>query len=135
LRSSAFVSDAKYRSLREPFQPILYQLPIPGQSFIVHLRSRAAPESVVGPMRKVLAGIDPRLSYVEVTTLESEIAASRISTLYEAEPHDSTAPLSAAVVAFAVTAIAAFIPSLRDSNRSGLGSPRTIKEQFAVSTY
>lgn len=70
------VADTKYRSLREPFQPIIYQIPTPGQSFIAHLRTRAAPESVIPPMRRILAGIDPRLSYVEVTTLANEVAAS-----------------------------------------------------------
>jgi predicted lysophospholipase L1 biosynthesis ABC-type transport system permease subunit len=70
------VADAKYRSLREPFQPIVYQLPIPGDSFIVHLRTRSAPESVVPPMRRILSESDPRLSWIEVNTLESEVAAS-----------------------------------------------------------
>jgi hypothetical protein len=70
------VGDAKYRSLREPFQPILYGLASTDESFIVHVRTRRAPEAVISPMRAALARIDPRLSYVEVNTLESEIAAS-----------------------------------------------------------
>ena len=70
------VGDTKYRSLREPFQPIAYQLLVPGQSFIVHLRTRAAPQAVIAPMRKLLAGLDPRLSYIEITTLAEEVAAS-----------------------------------------------------------
>jgi putative ABC transport system permease protein len=44
----------------------------------------------------------------------ARIAASEISTiLYEVNPHDSTALFSAAGFTFAVTAIAAFIPSIR----------------------
>ena len=70
------VGDAKYRSLREPFQPTVYQMLVPGQGFILHLRTRAAPEAVIAPMRKLLAGIDPRLSYIEVTTLAGEVASS-----------------------------------------------------------
>jgi predicted permease len=75
------VGDARYRSLREPFHPTLYHLAAPGdthtwQSFIVHLRTRSAPESVINPMRRLLAGIDPRLSYVEVDTLANEVSAS-----------------------------------------------------------
>ena len=70
------VGDAKYRSLREPFQPTVYQMLVPGQGFIVHVRTRAAPEAVIAPMRKLLTGIDPRLSYIEVTTLAGEVAAS-----------------------------------------------------------
>ena len=49
---------------------------MPGDSFIVHLRTRAAPEAVIAPMRKLLAGLDPRLSYIEITTLAEEVAAS-----------------------------------------------------------
>ena len=70
------VGDAKYRSLREPFQPTVYQMLVPGQGFIVHVRTRAAPEAVIAPMRKLLTEIDPRLSYIEVTTLAGEVAAS-----------------------------------------------------------
>ena len=70
------VGDAKYRSLREPFQPIVYALLVPGDSFIVHLRTRASPEAVIAPMRKLLASLDPRLSYIEITTLAEEVAAS-----------------------------------------------------------
>ena len=63
------VGDTKYRSLREPFQPIVYQMLVPGQGFILHLRTRGAPEAVIAPMRRLLAEIDPRLSYIEVNTL------------------------------------------------------------------
>jgi predicted permease len=70
------VGDAKYRSLREPFQPTVYSMLVPGQDFILHLRTRAAPEAVIAPMRRLLARIDPRLSYIEVTTLAGEVAAS-----------------------------------------------------------
>ena len=70
------VGDTKYRSLREPFQPIVYQLLVSGQSFIIHLRTRAAPAAVIAPMRKLLAALDPRLSYIEITTLAEEVAAS-----------------------------------------------------------
>jgi hypothetical protein len=70
------VGDAKYRSLREPFHPIVYQPPVPGQPFIVHLRTQFAPESVITPMRRLLASVDPRLSFIEVTTLAGEVTAS-----------------------------------------------------------
>lgn len=104
------VGDTKYRSLREPFQPIIYQLPIPGESFIVHLRTRSAPESVIPPMRKMLAGLDPRLSYIEVTTLASEVATSLwaervaafLSTVFSAAAMVIVAAGLYALVAFAV---------------------------------
>lgn len=69
------VGDTKYRSFREPIHPIIYG-PLFHQSFILHLRMRSGPESVIGPMNRLLAGIDPRLSYIEVTMLESEVKDS-----------------------------------------------------------
>jgi predicted permease len=70
------VGNAKYRSLREPFQPIIYQMIVPSQAFILHLRTRGAPEAAIAPMRRILAEIDPRLSFIEVTTLAGEVTAS-----------------------------------------------------------
>jgi putative ABC transport system permease protein len=104
------VRNTKYRSLREPFQPIIYKLPILGDSFIVHLRTRSSPESVIAPMRKMLAGLDPRLSDIEVTTLASEVAASLwaervaafLATVFSAAAAVIVAAGLYALVAFAV---------------------------------
>ena len=104
------VRNTKYRSLREPFQPIIYKLPILGDSFILHLRTRSSTESVIAPMRKMLAGLDPRLSYIEVTTLASEVAASLwaervaafLATLFSAAAAVIVAAGLYALVAFAV---------------------------------
>ncbi len=105
------VGDTKYRSLREPFQPIVYQLLAPGQSFIVHLRTRAAPAAVIAPMRRLLVGLDPRLSYIEITTLAEEVAASiwaeRVAAFLAAALALAAALIAAAglyaLLAFAVT--------------------------------
>ena len=107
---TGIVRNTKYRSLREPFQPIIYKLPILGDSFIVHLRTRSSPESVITPMRKMLAGLDPRLSYIEVTTLASEVAASLwaervaafLATVFSAAAAVIVAAGLYALVAFAV---------------------------------
>jgi len=70
------VGDTRYRSLREPIQPIVYG-PFRGSgSWILHLRSSAPSSTVISPMRAALARIDPRLSFIEVTTLSSEVDAS-----------------------------------------------------------
>ena len=72
------VSDAKYRSLREPMQPIVYQPEGDDwrSSFILHVRTRGNPEAVIGPVRAVLRKIDPRLPFSEVRTLAEEVDAS-----------------------------------------------------------
>jgi predicted permease len=68
------VEDTKYRSLREPFQPIVYGLAGPSTSFILQVRTRTGgPDAVIPAMRRMLEEYDPRLSFAEAATLTSEI--------------------------------------------------------------
>jgi predicted permease len=72
------VSDAKYRSLREPIPPTVYYPVVNGFSsdFILHLRTRGQPESIVGPVRDALHALDPQLPFIEVRTLREEVETS-----------------------------------------------------------
>jgi len=72
------VSDAKYRSLREAMQPIAYApwAPDQNESFILHVRTRNDPAAVIGPVRRVLHTIDPRLPFDEIHTLAEEVDVS-----------------------------------------------------------
>ena len=71
-------SDAKYRSLREPVPPTFYE---PWSSarrmgFILHVRTRGRPESLIEPVRRALYAIDPRLPFYNVRTLRDEVRDS-----------------------------------------------------------
>ena len=72
------VSDAKYRSLREPIQPTVYQswTPEDGGSFILHLRTHNDPKTSIDPVRRVLRSMDPRLPFDEIHTIAQELDAS-----------------------------------------------------------
>jgi predicted permease len=71
------VGDAKYRSLREPMQPTLYSPLGANPSLILHVHTRTArPEVIMQPVRRLLAEADPRLSFVEVASLATEVADS-----------------------------------------------------------
>jgi predicted permease len=72
------VSDAKYRSLREPVPPTVYIPVISGfdSSFILHLRTRADPSATVAPVRETLRRLAPGLPFVEVRTLREEVETS-----------------------------------------------------------
>ncbi len=71
------VGDAKYRSLREPMQPTLYSPLGANPSLILHVHTRTArPEVIMQPVRRLLAEADPRLSFVEVSSLAVEVADS-----------------------------------------------------------
>lgn len=72
------VNDARYRSLREPIQPITYSSATQGfdRTFILHVRTGARPEDLAGPVREVLRQLDPDLPIIEARTLHSEIEDS-----------------------------------------------------------
>ena len=74
------VNDTKYRSLREAPPPIYYTPdfgPKPEYStFVLHVRTRGNPESVISAVRKLLASIDPRMPFYEVSTLAEDIDRS-----------------------------------------------------------
>ncbi len=71
------VSDAKYRSLREPAPPTFYSLWDAGRlGFILHVRTRGGPAALVEPVRRALYAIDPRLPFYDVRTLADEVRDS-----------------------------------------------------------
>jgi len=71
------VGDAKYRTLREPIPPTIYhgqqRSQTYAESFILHVRTRNRPESIIESVRRALAAIDPRLPFFEVRTLAQEV--------------------------------------------------------------
>jgi predicted permease len=72
------VSDAKYRSLREPIPPTVYSPMVDGfeSAFILHVRTRENPETMIAPVREILHSLDPELPIIEVLTLREEVEAS-----------------------------------------------------------
>jgi predicted permease len=72
------VNDAKYRSLREPMTPTLYNLGS-DDIFILIVRTRMQPEAIVQPVRRELAALDPALPFIEIHTLAEEVNASAAS--------------------------------------------------------
>jgi len=71
------VSDAKYRSLREPMTPTVYNAWTPSNGmFQLIVRASGRPDSLIEPARRVLASIDPALPFTEINTMPEEIDAS-----------------------------------------------------------
>src|SRR5439155_19448272 len=71
----AVVSDAKYRSLREPVPPTIYYRWRAGV-FVLHARTRGRPEELIEPVRQALASLEPQLPFYEVRTLAEDVDAS-----------------------------------------------------------
>lgn len=92
-------SDAKYRSLREPMTPTMYRPWIGGaETFQLVVRTDGRPESVIDPVRRTLASLDPALPFTEIETMQDEISASTA-------PERSTAIL-ASMIAIAAAVLA-----------------------------
>ena len=72
------VNDAKYRSLREPMTPTFYNLGS-DDVFVLCVRTRTRPETIIRPVRRELAALDPALPFIEVHTLAEEVDASAAS--------------------------------------------------------
>lgn len=71
------VSDAKYRSLREPMQPIVYTAwKYTDGDFLLCVRTRTAPDAMIQPVREILRSMDGEVPVVEVNTLKQEVDAS-----------------------------------------------------------
>jgi predicted permease len=72
------VSDAKYRSLREPVPPTVYSSVVAGfdSSFVLHLRTPGDPAAAIAPVREALRHLAPGLPFVEVRTLREEVETS-----------------------------------------------------------
>jgi len=72
------VNDAKYRSLREPMTPIYYDMGS-DDVFVLIVRTRMRPASMVQPVRRELAALDPALPFLEIHALAEEVDASAAS--------------------------------------------------------
>jgi predicted permease len=70
------VSDAKYRSLREPVPPTFYTAENKFDSFVLNLRTQGDPAQVLVPVRRTMAALAPDLPFLEVHTMADEVAAS-----------------------------------------------------------
>jgi predicted permease len=71
------VGDAKYRSLREPIQPIVYTpFSYPELLAVVHVRTRVKPEQMIQPVRRAIASLDSAMPIIEIDTLADEVDAS-----------------------------------------------------------
>ena len=72
------VSDAKYRSLREPIPPTVYTPASDGfeNAFVLHVRARGAPQAIISPVREALRALDPEMPVIEARTLRQEVETS-----------------------------------------------------------
>ncbi len=107
------VSDAKYRSLREPVPLTFLALGWPSGTFVLNVRTSSAPHLILEPVQKVLASINPSLSFREVHTLDAEVEGSMANERLMAVVV-STFAICAAIAAVAgIYGLMAYLAALR----------------------
>lgn len=72
------VSDAQYRSLREPIPSTFYSNGM-NDAFILHLRAAGDPASLIGPVRELVRKLAPGWSVYEVNLLRDEAERSHLA--------------------------------------------------------
>ncbi len=70
------VSDARYRSLREPIRPTVYTLETDFDDFVLNVRTRGRPEAIIRSVEQAASSLAPEIPFLEVHTLAEEVEAS-----------------------------------------------------------
>lgn len=106
------VNDAKYRSLREPMTPIIYSSGS-DDYFVLCVRTRMQPDSIIQPVRRQLAALDPALPFIEIHTLTGEVDASASTERLTAMLASAFGALAALLAAIGIYALLAYAVAQR----------------------
>jgi hypothetical protein len=107
------VSDAKYRSLREPIMPLYFLREIRSESVVLNVRTRVLPESIFQPVSKALALLDPSLAFIEIHTMEDEVRASTSGERLTAVLASLFGGLAAVIAGLGLYALLAYVVARR----------------------
>jgi predicted permease len=67
------VSDARYRSLREPIFPMVYTAKTQFKTFVLNVRTHESSQAIIEPVCKVWQSLGPGAPFLEVDTLAQEV--------------------------------------------------------------
>jgi predicted permease len=96
------VSDVKYRSLREPIQPVFYIDDWASDNIVLYIRTRFDPRLILNSVQLAIHRIDPRLPLTDADTMGAEIDASTFGDRLNARLADAYALFAAVLSAVGV---------------------------------
>jgi predicted permease len=108
------VSDAKYRAVREPIRPIIYEQFSYGEgTMVVHVRTKLKPELMIQPVSRAIRKFDPSMPIVTIDRLADEVEASSSSERLTAALGSLFAILSVVLIAAGVFGLLSYIVAQR----------------------
>jgi hypothetical protein len=136
------VSDAKFRSLREAPPPTVYGdvAHLGNLSRVLYVRTRLPAETLIEPVLRIFAALDPTLPVTDVATMEEELDAGTAGERFNARVASVFAFASATLAGLGIYGLMALFVTQRRRELAiyvALGAPRSrlvalVSRQFLV---
>ena len=124
------VSDAKFRSLREAPPPTVYEdaAHLAQMSRVLYVRTKLPAETLIEPVLKIFAALDPTLPVTDVATMEEELDATTAGERFNARIASAFALFAAILAGLGIYGLMALVVTQRRRELAihlAVGAPRS----------
>lgn len=109
------VSDSKFRSLRDPPSPAIYEEASNLGRFrsVMYVRTKLRPPALIEPVLKIFAALDPTLPVIDVNTMEEELDATTAGERFNARIAAAFASFAAILAGLSIYGLMALVVTQR----------------------